>query len=379
MGRPTIVEVDLDALRFNLQQIRGHLQGQAEILAVVKADAYGHGAEPVARELALAGVSLFGVASVEEGTALRRSGVSLPILVLSGIHPEEFPEILQNRLTPVLYALDTARALEGEAEGVRQPIPVHLKVDTGMNRLGFSWRDWGAVVEFFRSQEKLQIQGLLSHLAVAESERPEDQAFTEEQIRRFKVCVHQARTAGIEPRYVHIANSAATARWEEAQFNLVRPGLMLYGVDSSPARGKGMALKPALRWKTAVRSVKKVPAGDSVSYGRLYSCNRDTLIASLPVGYADGYRRRLSNRGEVLIRGQRAKVAGMVCMDLTMVDVSAIPGVQPGDEVVLLGRQGAEEISAAEMAVWAETIPYEVLCTIGKRVPRHHLHRKDEN
>ena len=325
------------------------------------------------------GVSIFGVASVEEGAALRRSGVSLPILVLSGIDPGEFSEILQNRLTPVLYALDTARALKGEAEGFQQQIPVHLKVDTGMNRLGFSWRNWGTVVEFFRSQGRLRVQGLLSHLAVAESERPEDQAFTEEQIRRFKVCVHQARTAGIEPRYVHLANSAATARWEEAQFNLVRPGLMLYGVDPSPARGKGMALKPALSWKTAVRSVKKVPAGDSVSYGRLYSCNRDTLIAALPVGYADGYRRRLSNRAYVLVRGKRAKVTGVVCMDLTMVDVSEIPGVQPGDEVVLLGQQGAEEISAAEMADWAETIPYEVLCTIGKRVPRRHLHRKDEN
>ena len=379
MGRPTIAEVDLDALRFNLQQIRGHLQGKVEILAVVKADAYGHGAEPVARELALAGVSIFGVASVEEGAALRRSGVSLPILVLSGIDPGEFPEIIQNRLTPVLHSLDTARALEGEAEGFRQQIPVHLKVDTGMNRLGFPWRNWGAVVEFFRPQEKLQVQGLLSHLAAAESERPEDRAFTEEQIRRFKACVHQARTAGIEPRYVHLANSAATARWEEAQFNLVRPGLMLYGVDPRPARGKGMPLKPALRWKTAVRDVKKVPAGDSVSYGRLYSCQRETRIATLPVGYADGYRRRLSNRGEVLIRGQRAKVTGVVCMDLTMVDVSEIPGVQPGDEVVLLGQQGAEEISAEEMAGWAETIPYEVLCTIGKRVPRLYLRRKDRD
>jgi alanine racemase len=160
---------------------------------------------------------------------------------------------------------------------------------------------------------------------------------------------------------------------------LVRPGLILYGVDPGPAREKGIALRPALTWKTAVLSVKQAPAGDSVSYGRLYSLGRDSLIAALPVGYADGYRRRLSNRGEVLIRGQRARVAGAVCMDLTLVDVTAIPGVQPGDEVVLLGRQGAEEISAAEMAGWAETIPYEVLCAIGKRVPRLHLHRKDKH
>jgi len=379
MGRPTVAEVDLDALTQNVQQIRRHLKEKVEILAVVKADAYGHGAEAVAKELNLAGVSLFGVACVEEGIALRQSGVALPILVLSGVYPGDLHEVIRNRLTPVLYTWEMCRALMAEAKKFPQQVSVHVKVDTGMNRLGFSWRNWGAIVEFLRSQEKLRIEGLLSHLAVAESEDPEDQAFTEEQIRRLKACVHQARTAGMEPRYVHLANSAATVRWEEAQFNLVRPGLILYGVDSGPAREKGIALRPALTWKTAVLSVKQVPAGDSVSYGRLYSIRRESLIATLPVGYADGYRRRLSNRGEVLIRGQRARVAGVVCMDLTMVDVTTIPGVQPGDEVVLLGRQGTEEISAAEMAGWAETIPYEVLCAISKRVPRLHVHRKDKN
>ncbi len=379
MGRPTVAEVDLDALTHNVQQIRRHLKGKVEILAVVKADAYGHGAEAVAKELTLAGVSLFGVACVEEGIALRQSGVALPILVLSGVYPGDLQEVIRNRLTPVLYTWETCRALVEEAKKFPQQVSVHVKVDTGMNRLGFSWRNWGAVVEFLRSQEKLRIEGLLSHLAVAESEDTEDRAFTEEQIRRFKACVHQARTAGMEPRYVHLGNSAATVRWEEAQFNLVRTGLILYGVDPGLAREKGIALRPALTWKTAVLSVKQVPAGDSVSYGRLYSARRDSLIATLPVGYADGYRRRLSNRGEVLIRGQRARVAGVVCMDLTMVDVTTNPGVQPGDEVVLLGRQGREEISAAEMAGWAESIPYEVLCAIGKRVPRLHVHRKDKN
>jgi alanine racemase len=379
MGRPTVAEVDLDALTHNVQQIRRHLKEKVEILAVVKADAYGHGAEAVARELTLAGVSLFGVACVEEAIALRESGVALPILVLSGVYPGDLQEVLRNRLTPVLYTWETCRALMEEAKKFPQRVYVHVKVDTGMNRLGFSWRNWGAIVEFLRSQEKLRIEGLLSHLAVAESEDPEDRAFTEEQIRRFKACLHQARAAGMEPRYVHLANSAATVRWEEAQFNLVRAGLILYGVDAGQAREKGIALRPALTWKTAVLSVKQVPAGDSVSYGRLYSLGRDSLIATLPVGYADGYRRSLSNRGEVLIRGRRAKVAGTVCMDLTMVDVTEIPDVQPGDAVVLLGRQGTEEISAAEMAGWTETIPYEVLCAIGKRVPRLHVHRKGKN
>lgn len=379
MGRPTVAEVDLDALAHNVQQIRRHLKEKVEILAVVKADAYGHGAEAVAKELALAGVSLFGVACIEEGIALRESGVALPILVLSGVYPGDLQEVLRNRLTPVLYTWETCRALMEEAQKFPQQVSVHVKVDTGMNRLGFSWRNWGAILEFLRSQENLRVQGLLSHLAVAESEDPGDRAFTEEQIRRFKACVHQAKTAGMDLRYVHLANSAATVRWEEARFNLVRAGLILYGVDPGSSREKGIGLRPALTWKTAVLSVKQVPAGDSVSYGRLYSLRRDSLIATLPVGYADGYRRCLSNRGEVLIRGQRARVAGVVCMDLILVDVTAIPGVQPGDEVVLLGRQGTEEISAAEMAGWAETIPYEVFCAIGKRVPRLHLHRKDRN
>ncbi len=379
MGRPTVAEVDLDALTHNVQQIRRHLREKVEMLAVVKADAYGHGAEAVARELTLAGVSLFGVASVEEGIALRESGVTLPILVLSGADSGDLPEILRNRLIPVLFTWETARAFVEEAKKFPQQVPVHVKVDTGMNRLGFPWRNWGAVVELFRCPEKVQVQGLLSHLAVAESEDPEDRAFTEEQIRRFKACVHQAGAAGIEPRYIHLANSAATVQWADAQFNLVRAGLILFGVDPGPALKKGIALRPVLTWKTAVLSVKQAPVGDSVSYGRLYSLRRDSLIATLPVGYADGYRRRLSNRGEVLIHGRRARVAGTVCMDLTMVDVTTIPGVRPGDEVVLLGRRGTEEISAAEMAGWAETIPYEVLCAIGKRVPRSFVRRQDKN
>ena len=187
---------------------------------------------------------------------------------------------------------------------------------------------------------------------------------------RFQAVLDSARKAGMQPRYIHLSNSAAIALREPARFNLVRAGLMLYGSHPAPALQKRVSLRPVLRWKTAILSLKRVPAGDPVSYGRTYSCKKESLIATLPVGYADGYNRRLSNRGEVLVRGRRAKIAGMVCMDLTMVDVSDICGVQVRDEVVLLGKQGSEEIRAAEMAGWLETIPYEVLCAIGKRVPR---------
>ena len=376
MGRPTIAEIDLDALRFNAGQVREWIKGEAEILAVVKADAYGHGAGPVARELESAGVNIFGVATGEEGMGLRQAGISAPILILAGIDPQELEEVIQGDLTPVLFDLDTARLLDLQAGNFRKNLAAHLKVDTGMSRLGIPWREWEAAVDVLPSLKNLKIEGVMSHLAVAESEAPEDRAFTEEQIRRFQSCLEYIGKRGMRPRYVHLANSAATTLWEKARFNLVRPGLMLYGMHPAPHLKRYISLKPALCWKTKILSLKRVPAGDPVSYGRTYKCSKDILIATLPLGYADGYSRRLSNRAEVLVRGKRAKVAGIVCMDLTMVDVSQIPDVQAGDEVVLLGKQGTDEITAVEMAGWMETIPYEVLCGIGKRVPRRYLRRK---
>ncbi|MBI4496258.1 MAG: alanine racemase [Deltaproteobacteria bacterium] len=373
MGRPTLAEVDLNALRFNLEQLVKLGGGQADILAIVKADAYGHGAGPVARALQAGGARIFGVATVEEGLELRREGISQPILVLAGIGPGELVDGLRGGLTPAVGDLDGACRLDSEAGRACRPVSVHLKVDTGMNRLGISWRDWEAAIGLLRGWEKLQIEGIMSHLAVAESDHPEDRIFTQEQIRRFRLCLEQAHQAGVRPRYVHLANSAAFALWEETRFNLARPGLMLYGVHPAPALQGRVLLRPVLRWITKIASLKRVPAGDCISYGRTFSCSREALIAMLPVGYADGFSRLLSNRGEVLVRGRRARVAGVVCMDLTMVDVTQIHGVQTGDEVVLLGRQGEEEISAAEMAGWLGTIPYEVLCGIGKRVPRRYL------
>ncbi len=370
MGRPTIAEIDLDALRFNLNQLRGLTKGKADILAVVKANAYGHGAVEIAKELESAGAKIFGVATTEEGIELRRSGVSLPTLILAGSYPEEFEKVIENNLSPVVFDLEMARALDAQAKKTGQRISVHLKVDTGMNRLGIPWRNWEPALNVLQSLGNLQVEGLMSHFSVAESERPDDRAFTEEQRQRFQACLDSARKMGMQPHYIHLANSAATALGERARFNLVRPGLMLYGLHPAPALRRRISLRPVLRWKTAILSLKRVPAGDPVSYGRTYSCRKESLIAILPVGYADGYNRRLSNRGEVLVRGKRAKIAGIVCMDLTMVDVSEISGVQVNDEVVLLGRQEAEEISADEMAGWMETIPYEVLCAIGKRVPR---------
>ena len=370
MSRPTIAEINLDALRYNLNQLRGLTGGKAEILAVVKANAYGHGAPEIARELESAGARIFGVATTEEGIELRLSGTTSPILVLGGTYPQEMGRILANRLTPVIYDLEIARAFQARAAKEKRRLSVHLKIDTGMNRLGIPWRQWTSALKVLEGLKNLKVEGLLSHFSVAEGEGPDDRAFTDKQLARFTKCLDLARQRGIKAGLVHLANSAAATLRQPARFNLVRPGLMLYGYHPSPNLGRLISLKPVLRWKTAILSLKPVPAGDMISYGRTYQCRRETLIAVLPVGYADGYNRRLSNRGEVIIRGKRAKVRGIVCMDLTMVDVSKIAGVQVGDEVVLLGRQGSEEITAVEMAGWIESIPYEVLCSIGKRVPR---------
>ncbi len=370
MSRPTVAEVDLEALRFNLSQAQKIAGDQAEVLAMVKANAYGHGAPEVARELESAGARIFGVATTEEGIELRLGGVTSPILIMAGTYPREFDRLVANRLTPVIYDLEIARAYQARAEREKRRLSVHLKIDTGMSRLGIPWREWTEALEVLGSLKRLRVEGLLSHLSVAEGEGKEDRAFTQEQLSRFARCIDLAREKGMTPRYFHAANSAATALWEPARFNLVRPGLMLYGYTPSAALRDRVSLKPALRWKTEVLSLKKLPPGEPVSYGRTFRCAGKARIAVLPVGYADGYSRRLSNRGQVLVRGRRAKIAGIVCMDLTMVDVSNIPGVEVGDEVVLLGRQGEDEISAVEMAAWAGSIPYEVLCGIGKRVPR---------
>jgi alanine racemase len=377
LSRPTIAEIDLSALRFNLNQLRELTQGTAEILAVVKANAYGHGAPQIARELESAGARIFGVATTEEGIELRENGIAAPILVFGGTYPDEVGKILANRLTPVIYDLAIAQEFQARAEKGKKRLSVHLKIDTGMNRLGIPWRQWTSALKVLAGLKSLKVEGIMSHFSVAEGEAPDDRAFTEAQLARFAKCVDLARKRGIEGRFVHLANSAATTLWGQARFNLVRPGLMLYGYHPSPALRRLISLKPVLRWKTAVLSLKEVPAGDTISYGRCYRCGEEKRIAVLPVGYADGYSRRLSNRGEVIIRGKRAKVVGIVCMDLTMVDVTEIPGVQAGDEVVLLGRQGSEEITAAEMAGWMESIPYEVLCGIGRRVPR--VYRKNQS
>ena len=358
---PTVAEISLPALRHNLQQVVQRI-GTAAILAVVKADAYGHGAIPVSRTLLAAGAHQLGVATVEEGLALRGAGVTAPILVMGDIG--DIPTIQRANLTPVLPSRDAVETAARLADPRTVPLCVHLKVDTGMSRLGLTPDE---ALSMLKSgwPPTLQLEGVMSHLASADE--PDDKP-TEQQLARFRTFLDAIRSAGLKVPTAHIANSAAILRFPASRFDLVRPGLMLYGYSTGSSRAAD--LRPALTWKTRVIQTKRVAAGQPVSYGGTFVATRPTTLAVLPVGYADGYGRALSNKGHVLLGGRPAPVVGRVCMDLTVVDVTDHPAVRPGDEAILVGRQGSAAITADDLAAWQNTISYEVLCRIGPRVTR---------
>ena len=368
-GRPTICGIDHEALRSNLRQIRDKVGSRVKILCMVKANGYGHGATEISPTLARAGADAFGVATLEEAVQLREAGIQAPLIVLAGVFPAQLDTFVEHKLTPVVHDLISLKALDRESSRRQVQLKVHLKVDTGMGRLGFLAAEADQWIAAIKQAESLHIQGVFSHFSHAESVQGD---YTQKQLEIFKRVLGQLRSAGVIPDLVHLANSAATITLPAAYFDMVRPGLMLYGVYPSPNMKEQINLKPALSWKTKILQLKNVPSGTSVSYGQTYVTERESLIATLPIGYADGYPRVLSNRGEALVRGQRARIAGRVCMDLTMIDVTDIRNVRQGDEVVLLGRQGGAEISADEIAAWANTISYEILTSIGTRVPRIH-------
>ena len=368
-GRPTICGIDHEALRSNLRQIRDKVGSCVKILCMVKANGYGHGATEISPTLARAGADAFGVATLEEAVQLREAGIQAPLIVLAGVFPAQLDTFVEHKLTPVVHDLISLKALDRESSRRQVELGVHLKIDTGMGRLGFLAAEADQWIAAIKQAESLHIQGVFSHFSHAESVQGD---YTQKQLEIFKRVLGQLRSADVIPDLVHLANSAATITLPAAYFDMVRPGLMLYGVYPSPNMKEQINLKPVLSWKTKILQLKNVPSGTSVSYGQTYVTERESLIATLPIGYADGYPRFLSNRGEALVRGQRARIAGRVCMDLTMIDVTDIRNVRQGDEVVLLGRQGGAEISADEIAAWANTISYEILTSIGTRVPRIH-------
>ena len=368
--RPTRAELDLGALNRNLATLRTAAPG-VDVLAVVKADAYGHGAVPISRALEAAGVRFLGVALVEEGLALREAGLRSDILVLGGAYDGGWEAMLEHGMIPVVFRPEHLTALEAAARARKTTARAHMKVDTGMGRLGVLPADVPAFLEAARACRNVSLEGLCSHFANADLA---DAALTELQVTRFRTALGQMRAAGFDPRWRHLSNSAGLLALPEArdgvEMNLARPGLGLYGLQPAPWLRPPRALEAVLSWKTAVVHLKSVPTGTPISYGSTWSAPRPSRIATLPVGYADGWSRLLSNRGTVLVRGRRAPVVGRVCMDLCMVDVTDIPGAEVGDEVVLIGRQGAEVQDAHQLAALQNTIAYDVLCAIGARVPR---------
>lgn len=363
----TTAEVDLEALAYNYNQLRRFASPSVKFLAVVKADAYGHGAIPVAKKLEELSTDFLGVARVQEGVELRNGGITKPILVLSGVYQEEVEEVLAYQLTPLVYRWEIAEALSVAAGKRGKKIPLHIKVDTGMGRIGVLAEEVAVFADRVRKLENLEIEGIASHLSTADEG---DSAFAEEQLERFSRAIEEMKKLDIDPPFRHIANSAALVNLPAAHFTVVRPGIMLYGSYPAPSLKDKISLRQVMSWKSRIADLKKLPAGYPISYGRTFITQRPSLIAAIPVGYADGYHRLFSNRGEVLIKGMRAPVVGRVCMDWTMVDVTAIAGVEVGDEVVLMGSQSGQEITPEEMGGWIGTISYEILCSVGKRVPR---------
>ena len=373
-SRPTFAEIDLNALQHNFTVVRSAIPRGTEILAVVKADAYGHGFMDISRELEQLGVNAFGVAFLAEGIQLRKSGIDKPVLLLGGVYPGQERKCIGYNLSTIVFALEQAQTLNQAAGKLFRKAQVHLKIDTGMGRLGIPYTDVPAFMQELRKLPNIALEGIISHFASADELDEQGRHFTRLQSERFEWVMAETRKAGFAPRYIHIANSAGALLRNIPGCNLVRPGIALYGaIPSADFQGK-LDLRPVMRLKSRIAMLKWVEPGTSISYARRYTTTSRTLIASVPVGYADGYSRALTNRGDVLIRGQRARVTGTVCMDWIMLDVTGIASVAVGDVVTLIGRDDAGNcIHAEELAAAAGTIPYEIFCGISKRVPRIYL------
>ena len=367
--RDTRAVVDLSAVAGSIRGISGLVGPRVEVMAVVKADGYGHGAIPVAKTALNNGASSLGVAYVQEAVELREAGLSTPILVFGIAPPESIDPVVRYDLAQAVADAETPQAL---AAGVTtdRPARVHIKVDTGMGRIGITPGDALEYARLLKKLPNIEIEGIFTHFPRADELDP---AFTKRQIETFTALLRELDHAGIHIPKRHMANSAGVLAFPDSYLNLVRPGIMIYGLYPSREVARSIPLSPAMSLVTKIRFLKRVGPGTPISYGGTFVTKADTLVATLPLGYADGYRRLLSNNYEVLVRGRRAPVIGRVCMDMTMIDVTLVPNVAVGDEVVLMGSQGDQEISTDEMAERLGTINYEITCLVGKRVPRVYI------
>ena len=363
--RPTEARIDAHALMHNLREAR-RAAPRSRVMAVVKADGYGHGAAIAAKAFLQGGADWLGVALVEEGLALRHVGITAPIIALGGQYTD-YGLLLQHRVTPLVYRADMIDQLAAAARLRGTVAEAHLKLDTGMGRIGALQHELPGLIEHLRGRPEVRISGLCSHFANADLRDPTSTRLALELFAEGRRALIEA---GQPLQLCHLANSAAVLDLPASHHDMVRPGLMLYGAVPAPRFADMADLKPAMSWVTGIAHLKHVPAGTPISYGHRWTARRDSLIATLPVGYADGYRRSLTNKAEVLLAGRRVKQVGTVCMDMTMIDATDVPDARVGDEVVLMGEQGSERITAQDLADLCDTIPYELFCAIGARVPR---------
>lgn len=364
---PTCALIDLEALRHNCRTIKQAMLPSQRMLAVVKADAYGHGAIPVSYCLQAEGVQDFGVARVEEGVTLRKAGLEGEILVFGGAFRGQEKVLLENRLTPTIFDLEAAQRLNAAAAAAGETLAYHLKIDTGMSRIGFLLEDLPEALRALAELSHLRLEGVYSHFALADS--PGHQV-TSNQVERFRLALETLKTLGVTPGEIHLSNSAGILTAPLPDCTLVRPGISLYGSAPSAALADQLDLHPVMTFQTQVARLQDLPAGTGVSYGHQFVTSRPTRLASLPVGYADGFHRGLSNQVEVLIRGEKVPVVGTICMDWALADVTDLPEVAVGDKVTLLGCDGDHCIRSEEWATRLNTISYEIYCQVGARVPR---------
>jgi alanine racemase len=372
----TWAEVSLDNLAFNYHQLRANVPETTRFLGVVKADAYGHGAVPVARELERLGADFFAASNVEEAMQLREGGPTRPILIFGYTPPQYAPWMAAHGVRQEVNCLDYARALSDAMSGSDQTLRVHLKLDTGMTRLGFFAYDRPETLPELvqtASLPGLLAEGAFAHFAVADSKSPEDIAYTHQQFARFQALLAELAKAGVKPEICHHANSAGAICYPEYALDMIRPGIATYGLAPSDELEGNMELRPLMALRTTIAQIRTVPSGVSISYGRTYTTPAARRIAVLTIGYADGLPRRLSNRGEFLLHGRRVPVVGRICMDMCMVDVTDVPEAVVGDTVTIFGRDGDAFIPIEELARELDTISYELLCGINKRVPRVYL------
>lgn len=364
--RPVWAKIDLEAIRHNVTQVKSLLKDGTKLCAVIKADGYGHGARQVARAALSAGADYFAVAILNEALELRQEGFDVPILVLGYSTPEQAVQIVDKDITQTIFSYEAAQALSQAGVAVGRKAKVHIKIDTGMSRIGIRPEDAGSLVQTVAQLPGIEVEGVFSHFATADCK---DKTFALQQFDKFNSALKLIEQCGVKIPIKHIANSAAVLEMPKTHLDMVRPGIILYGLWPSPEVERKINLKPAMQFKAKISFVKEVPQNISVSYGQSYFTTKPSVIATVPVGYADGWTRRLSGKVSVLVRGRPAPVIGRICMDQFMIDVTDIPNVKTGDEVVLFGG----DLTVDEIAEKLGTINYEVVCMVGKRVPRRYI------